>query len=291
MAQIFHRSANSLARFSILAVVFILVALGGALSELQRSSYVTRQHETFVQTPPFSHQHHVGGLGIDCRYCHVSVEETNFAGIPPTKTCMNCHSQIWTNAPMLEPVRESFRTGNSLKWKRIHDLPEFVYFDHGIHVNKGVGCNTCHGDVDNMPLMSQANTLLMEWCLDCHRAPEKYIRPHQIVAERSGTLEAYRQRVEEDRRQGKQITEERDEGAIEREQSEYALFNARDQVFNVRYEPPSTAKPITVRFMRRSGHEGKEETFTSQIALGQALIKEYNIRSPQDITSCSTCHR
>src|SRR5262245_16697172 len=291
MAQIFHRSANSLARFSILATVFILVAIGGALTELQRSSYVTRQNEAHVQTPPFSHQHHVAGLGIDCRYCHTSVEDSNFAGIPPTKTCMNCHSQIWTNAPMLEPVRASFRTGHSLKWERVHDLPEFVYFDHGIHINKGVGCNSCHGDVDNMPLMSQANTLLMEWCLDCHRAPEKFIRPKQIVAERSGTLEAYRQRLEEERKKGQKPEAEVDEARVEREQAEFALYNARGQVFNVRYKPPSTFYPITVKFNRWKGHEGEEVTFTDQRKLGEALKQEYGLRSVADITSCSTCHR
>ena len=281
MAQIFHRSANSLARFSILAVVFVLVAIGGALSELQRSSYVTRQNEVRVQTPPFSHQHHVGGLGIDCRYCHTSVEVTNFAGIPPTKTCMNCHSQIWTNAPMLEPVRASFREGKSLRWQRVHDLPDFVYFDHGIHVAKGVGCNSCHGDVDNMPLMTQSKSLLMEWCLDCHRAPDKYVRPHQVVPERSGMLEAQKDLP----------PEHRDEGTIERQQAEYALFNARDQVFNVRYQPPSAFNPITVKFERWKGHEGETSTFTDQASLGRALIHEYNIRGPKEITSCNTCHR
>jgi hypothetical protein len=296
MAQIFHRSANSLARFSVLATVFILVAIGGALTELQRSSYVTRQNEAHVQTPPFSHQHHVAGLGIDCRYCHTSVEESNFAGIPPTKTCMNCHAQIWTNAPMLEPVRNSFRTGQSLKWERVHDLPEFVYFDHGIHINKGVGCYSCHGDVDNMPLMLQANTLLMEWCLDCHRAPEKFVRPKQIVAERSGTLEAYRQAVqkadEKARKQGKKPPEiELDETNVQREQAEFALFNARGQVFNMRYQQPSAFNPITVKFNRWKGHEGTEKTYTSQTELGKDLIKEYGIRSVADITSCNTCHR
>jgi hypothetical protein len=291
MAQIFHRSANSLARFSVLAVVFILVAIGGALTELQRSSYVTRQNEARVQTPPFSHQHHVAGLGIDCRYCHTSVEESNFAGIPPTKTCMNCHAQIWTNAPMLETVRASFRDGKSLKWERVHDLPEFVYFDHGIHISKGVGCNSCHGDVDNMPLMSQANSLLMEWCLDCHRAPEKFIRPKQIVPERSGTLEAYRQAMEKARNEGKPSHAEMDEPTVEREQAEFALFNARGQVFNVRYKPPSTLNPITVKFARWKGHEGREVTFTDQVQLGNALKEEYGLRSVADITSCSTCHR
>lgn len=281
MAQIFHRSANSLARFSILAVVFILVAVGGALTELQRSSYVTRQNEARVQTPPFSHQHHVGGLGIDCRYCHTVVEQTNFAGIPPTKTCMNCHSQIWTNAPMLEPVRESFRSGRSLKWERVHDLPDFSYFNHGIHVAKGVGCNSCHGDVDNMPLMLQANSLQMEWCLDCHRAPEKYIRPHQIVAERSGLLES----------QKDLDPAHRDQATIARQQAEFKLFNVRDQVFNMRYQPPSKVNPITVRFARWQGHEGKEVTFTDQRTLGQALAQEYKIRDVATITSCNTCHR
>jgi hypothetical protein len=281
MAQIFHRSANSLARFSILAVVFTLVAVGGALTELQRSSYVTRQNEARVQNPPFSHQHHVAGLGIDCRYCHTTVEQTNFAGIPPTDTCMNCHSQIWTNAPMLEPVRESFRSGKSLKWERVHDLPEFAYFNHGIHVAKGVGCNSCHGDVDNMPLMSQANSLLMEWCLDCHRAPEKYLRPHRIVAERSGVLEA----------QKNLDPAHRDQGLIARQQAEFRLFNVRGQVFNMRYQQPSKANPITVRFARWKGHEGKEITFTDQRTLGEALAQEYGIRSVQTITSCNTCHR
>ena len=119
---------------------------------MQRS-HVTYGGVVRPQPVPFSHQHHVAGLGIDCRYCHTSVENSSFAGIPPTKTCMNCHSQIWTNAPMLEPVRESYRTGKSLEWTRVNDLPDFVYFDHSIHVNKGVGCNTCHGPVDQMPLM------------------------------------------------------------------------------------------------------------------------------------------
>jgi Cytochrome c7 and related cytochrome c len=133
------------------------------------------------QPVPFSHQHHVTGLGIDCRYCHTSVENSGFAGIPPTKTCINCHSQIWTNAALLEPVRESFRTGKSLQWTRVNQLPDFVYFDHSIHINKGVGCTTCHGPVGQMPLMYQYASLQMEWCLDCHRAPEKYLRPRDEV--------------------------------------------------------------------------------------------------------------
>jgi hypothetical protein len=134
-----------------------------------------------MQPVPFSHQHHVGGLGVDCRYCHTSVEVSSFAGIPPTKTCMNCHAQIWTNAEMLAPVRESFRSETSLVWTRANQLPDFVYFDHSIHINKGVGCDSCHGPVDRMPLMYAEGSLQMEWCLNCHRAPQKFLRPRAEV--------------------------------------------------------------------------------------------------------------
>ena len=181
MAQIFHRSANTLARASILGVVLLLSAVGAALMKFQRSPYVTAQHIAPEQPVPFSHQHHAAGLGLDCRYCHTSVEESSFAGIPPTKTCMNCHAQIWTNAPMLAPVRYSFSSGQSLQWTRVHDLPDFVYFNHSIHINKGIGCSTCHGRVDEMPLMYRVNTLYMNWCVNCHRDPAKYIRPKSEV--------------------------------------------------------------------------------------------------------------
>jgi NAD-dependent SIR2 family protein deacetylase len=151
------------------------------LEQLQRSPYTSWRGVARTQPVPFSHQHHVGGLGIDCRYCHTSVEVSSFAGIPPTKTCMNCHAQIWTNAEMLAPVRESYRSGASLVWARANILPDFVYFDHSIHVNKGVGCGSCHGPVDRMPLMYAENTLQMEWCLNCHRSPEKFLRPRAEV--------------------------------------------------------------------------------------------------------------
>ena len=145
------------------------------------SGYNTRQNDYVEQPVQFSHAHHVGGMGIDCRYCHTSVEESAFANIPPTKTCMNCHSQIWTGAPILEPVRASFRENKPLQWTRVHDLPDFVYFNHSIHVKQGVGCATCHGPVDKMPLVYQQAPLTMSWCLDCHRNPGKYIRPRDQV--------------------------------------------------------------------------------------------------------------
>jgi len=181
MSQIFHPSTNTIARVSIFGAIFFAGGLLVVLNEINRSPYVTRVGVAREQPVPFSHKHHVGGIGIDCRYCHTSVETSSFAGIPPTETCMSCHSQIWADSPMLEPVRVSFRTDQSLQWTRVHDLPGFVYFNHSIHLKKGVGCATCHGRVDQMPLMYQQNTLNMEWCLDCHRAPEKYVRPREEV--------------------------------------------------------------------------------------------------------------
>ena len=181
MSQLFPRSANALARSSIFGGLTLVLTLLMVVFTLMRSSWATKQYEYVEQPVQFSHAHHVGGVGLDCRYCHTSVENSSFAGIPPTKTCMNCHSQLWTNAPILEPVRASFRNNTNLTWIRVNDLPDFVYFNHQIHIKQGVGCVTCHGQVDQMPLMYQAKSLLMEFCLDCHRAPEKYIRPREEV--------------------------------------------------------------------------------------------------------------
>jgi hypothetical protein len=181
MSQIFPRSANALARTSLAGVLGLGLFLGWVVFTLMRSGWATKQHEIVEQPVQFSHAHHVGGIGIDCRYCHTSVEKSAFAGIPPTQTCMNCHSQIWPDAPILEPVRASLRDNTNLTWTRVHNLPDFVYFSHKIHVRQGVGCATCHGPVDKMPLMYQAQSLLMEWCVDCHRAPEQYLRPRGEV--------------------------------------------------------------------------------------------------------------
>jgi len=181
MSQIFHHSTNTLSKLSIFGALFLVAAGLWAVLEINRSPYVTRAGDAREQPVPFSHAHHVGGLGIDCRYCHDTVEVSASAGMPPTKTCMNCHSQIWSQSPMLEPVRESFRTDRSIEWVRVHDLPDFAYFDHSAHVNKGVGCSTCHGRVDQMPLMWQEASLQMEWCLECHRQPERYLRPKAEV--------------------------------------------------------------------------------------------------------------
>jgi len=181
MPQIFHRSANTLSKVSLAGILLLVGGLIGLAMLLGRSSYVTRAQEYIEQPVQFSHLHHVLDDGIDCRYCHTSVETSSFAGIPPTKTCMNCHSQIWQSAPILEPVRASFREDKPMTWVRVHDLPDFVYFNHSIHVKKGMGCETCHGRIDQMPLTRQQNSLQMEWCTNCHRNPQNYVRPREEV--------------------------------------------------------------------------------------------------------------
>jgi hypothetical protein len=219
MAQIFHRSTNTISRVSIFGAVFFVAGLLWLIAQISRSAYVTTADVVREQPIPFSHQHHVGGLGIDCRYCHTSVEKSSFAGIPSTQICMNCHSQIWSEAEMLRPVRESFRTATPIRWTRVHNLPDFTYFNHGIHVSKGVGCVTCHGRVDQMPLMRQSATLQMEWCLECHRKPARFLRPRAFI-------------------------------------------------FSMDWQPrPEDAD------------------------LGRRLMQQYQIKSPELLTSCSTCHR
>lgn len=181
MAQIFHRSTNTLSKVSIYGAVFIVSLLGYLAYNINQAPYFTEANVARQQPVPFSHKHHVTEDGIDCRYCHTSVEESSFAGIPPTHTCMSCHSQIWVDSPMLEPVRASYRTGQSLVWTRVNALPDFVYFDHSIHVNRGIGCTTCHGPVGEMPLTWRANTLYMRWCINCHKHPEEFVRPREEV--------------------------------------------------------------------------------------------------------------
>jgi hypothetical protein len=181
MAQLFRPSINTIAKASIIGGVLALVGTGLIGWTAERGPWITNQGIVMPQPVPFSHEHHVRGLGIDCRYCHTSVEDSSFAGLPATKVCMTCHSQIWTNAGLLQPVRDSWATGTPIHWQRVHHLPNFVYFNHSIHVNKGVGCVTCHGEVDGMPIMWQHSSLQMEWCLRCHRDPARILRPRSEV--------------------------------------------------------------------------------------------------------------
>jgi hypothetical protein len=181
MAQVFHPSSNTIAKASVLAALLLVTSLVFASVTYDRSPYVTQVFVPSEQPVQFSHEHHVGGLGIDCRFCHTTVEDDATAGMPSTDTCMTCHSVIWQNSAMLQPVRSSLADGKPIRWNRVHDLPDFAYFNHSIHLAKGVGCYSCHGRVDQMPLMWKVHTLRMEWCLDCHRAPEKHLRPREFL--------------------------------------------------------------------------------------------------------------
>jgi hypothetical protein len=181
VAQIFSPTADTWLRAVLIALVVGTVGSLLLAGGVARSQYVTEVARTPMQPVPFSHKHHAGELGIDCRYCHTSVERSAFAGLPPTETCMNCHRQIWTNAELLEPIRASYRDNVPVQWTRVNNVPDFVYFNHSVHVAKGIGCQSCHGNVDRMPLMFQNASLQMQWCLDCHRNPTKNVRPREEV--------------------------------------------------------------------------------------------------------------
>jgi Cytochrome c7 and related cytochrome c len=179
--QVFPKSMNPISRIMVLGLPLLFGGSAVGLAAFYRSDYTTGAREVVEQPVPFSHLHHVSQLGIDCRYCHTGVETSAHAGIPPTKTCMNCHQQMWVGADLLEPVRTSYKTNTPIKWNQVHNVPDYTYFNHSIHVNKGVGCYSCHDRIDQMPLVFQSKTLLMEWCLDCHRAPEKHLRPQSEI--------------------------------------------------------------------------------------------------------------
>lgn len=181
MPQIFHRSTNTFSRVSVFGALFGIASVLGLAWLFFRSPYITNVGVPVAQPIAFSHKHHVGDDGIDCRYCHTSVENSAFAGLPPTQTCMNCHAQLFADSPALAAVRQSWQSGVPIAWNRVHALPDFVYFDHSIHVQKGVGCVTCHGQVDQMPLTAKAETMQMTWCLTCHRDPASYVRPREQV--------------------------------------------------------------------------------------------------------------
>jgi hypothetical protein len=179
MAQVF--SPGTVLTLKALLIGLPLLAAAGVLT--WRIGLITGPAvgEPLEQPVPFSHKHHVGEEGLDCRYCHTGVETLAYAGMPSTGICMTCHSQLFTDQQMLRPVRESQASGEPIKWRRVHDLPEFVFFNHSIHVHKGVGCETCHGRVDQMPLTWKEHSLDMQWCLECHRHPERYLRPREHV--------------------------------------------------------------------------------------------------------------
>jgi Cytochrome c7 and related cytochrome c len=288
MAQVFDRSSNALARFSLVLTGVIVIALGVTLDNLQRSPWVTRQGQRPDQPIPFSHKHHVEGLGLQCQYCHTQVEKAAYAGIPPTKTCINCHAQIWTNAELLEPVRQSWATGASIQWIRVHDLPDYVYFNHGIHVNKGIGCASCHGRVDEMPLMYQQNTLQMEWCLNCHRNPAVNLRPTSEIynmawagpssdkpvwCASTGGASASSPTAQNVSCTTTDPSGKGPEVAMMQSPAESHGTTASD------VPPLGITMPISY------------QKFTNQIDLGKYLTAQYHIRNPEQLSSCETCHR
>jgi len=292
MAQIFDRSSNALARMSLILTGLLIIALGLTLDELQRSPWVTRQGQRADQPVPFSHKHHVEGLGLQCQYCHTTVEESSYAGIPPTKTCMNCHSQIWTDAQILQPVRTSWETGKSITWTRVHDLPDFVFFNHEIHVNKGIGCSTCHGRVDEMPIMYAQNSLQMEWCLNCHRNPAKNLRPTSEIYNMAwtGASELHpvwcaAQTVQEGTPTADGVTcTEKAPGPVAQMADLSPPAELHAQTAGTALESEDTAPVLLPAGLQYT-------KFTSQEALGLFLIQHYKIRPPRELTSCEVCHR
>jgi hypothetical protein len=181
MPQIFSPRVSLWFKTAVIVAPFAVVLGGLAAYRFSYSPYPTQVNLPLDQPVPFSHQHHVGGLGIDCQYCHTTVTKTADAGMPDTYTCMTCHSQIWTEAPVLQPVRDSLSSRMPIRWTRLHNLADYVYFDHSIHVNKGISCTKCHGDVESMPITWKKVTLQMGWCLECHRHPAAAFSPPDAV--------------------------------------------------------------------------------------------------------------
>jgi hypothetical protein len=286
---------------SLVLTGLIVIALGVTLNELQRSPWVTRQGQRPDQPVPFSHKHHVEGLGLQCQYCHTSVEKSSYAGIPPTKTCMNCHSEIWTNAQLLEPVRNSWATGESIQWIRVHDLPDYVYFNHEIHVNKGIGCASCHGRVDEMPLMYEENTLQMEWCLNCHRNPAVNLRPTAEIYNMAWAGPTSNKPVwcastsKSGPTSGDVSCTTTDPGPAQNPELAQAdgarpLDQSKPQS-GTDLQPHPLTEPGSVSDVPVVSMPASYQKFTSQTDLGHYLMDQYHIRSANELSSCETCHR
>ncbi|MBS1704265.1 MAG: cytochrome c3 family protein [Armatimonadetes bacterium] len=251
MPNLFRPSANAYAKLSLAlsaALPVLLITVGSGVS---RSSANTGVMNHLDQPVPFSHKHHAYELGIDCRYCHTSVEKSSYAGIPQTETCMTCHSQIWQDSPLLEPVRQSFATGQPLKWTEVNKVPEFVYFNHSIHVNRGVNCNNCHGQVQQMQITQKGRALFMSWCLECHREPEKYL-----------------------------FTDEKN-----------PQMSPRQQVFNLYLKYQSDPLGDEMNPQEKSLIFGNEQktNVKALIERGNQLLKDRGVRK-QELTDCTVCH-
>jgi len=250
MAQIFKPSANNVAKVTLMGIAIVPLTLGVGVAALSRSPANTKVNVPKNQPVPFSHQHHTYELGIDCRYCHTSVEKSWYPGLPATETCMSCHSQIWTNSPLLQPIRESYETNQPIKWNQLNKLPEFVHFNHSIHINRGVNCNTCHGPVNNMHITWRGNSFQMQWCLQCHRAPERYLykdlsKPNQ---------------------------------------------SPREQVFDLywKYQEKGAKglSPVEQELIEGQWNGDMDQKF---VTAGRKLVNEYGVKV-QQLADCSVCH-
>jgi hypothetical protein len=253
MPQIFHKAANPISKILLVGLPILFGGTGVGLAAFFRSSYATGVDEVVPQPVAFSHAHHVSQLGIDCRYCHTSVENSGFANVPPTKICMNCHQQMWTGADLLGPVRESYKTDTPIAWNRVHNVPHYAYFNHSIHVAKGVGCQSCHGRIDEMNLTRQTKTLLMEWCVNCHREPERNLRPKSEVTSMTWDV--------------------KNPGVWKHE--DFGFYGT---------SPDGTPHPAA------AGLVGKPRP-NNQMELGRQLKDIYGIRDGITMSSCSMCHR
>ncbi len=302
MAQVFDRSSNALARASLVLTGLIVIALGVTLNQLQRSPWVTRQGQRPDQPIPFSHKHHTVGLGLQCQYCHTTVEVSSYAGIPPTKTCMNCHAQIWTNAALLQPVRDSWATGQSIQWIKVHDLPDYVYFNHSIHVNKGIGCASCHGRVDEMPLMYMQNSLQMEWCLNCHRNPAANLRPTSEIYNMAWEGPSGRKPVwcaptgkgasgTGPTAQSVNCVTKNPTASGGPEVAELQMQAAPQSGTSMQPRPLSTGQTVSDAPPMGITMPATYQKFSSQVELGRFLTAQYHIRPPNELSSCETCHR
>lgn len=253
MAQLFKPKVNTLARASVLGLALGPVVLLYAGSTISRSPANTKVNIPLNQPVPFSHKHHAFELGIDCRYCHTSVEKSGTSSIPATEVCMSCHSQIWTNSPLLEPVRESWETGLPLEgaegvgWVQVNKVPEFVYFDHSIHIARGINCNHCHGPVQEMTITWKGRPFSMAWCLECHREPEKYL---------------YKDSESE---------------------------TPREQVFNF-YRKLQANAELTPHEQNLAKGLDAQVSGESNLKTGQELLEAYNVKKKQ-LMDCWTCHR
>ena len=250
MAQIFRPSSNTAAKLTLIAGAVAPLGLIMTMSQFTRSPFVTKVNVPYEQPVPFSHEHHVTELGIDCRYCHTSVEKSGQAGYPATHTCMSCHSQIWTNSPLLEPVRQSYTANVPLKWTVLNKVPDFVYFNHSIHINRGVSCNNCHGPIQAMQIVYKGQSFQMRWCLDCHRNPEKYVGPQENVW-----------KLYQDIQRGHQESKDPETG-------DYLPLTPEEQALKA----------------------GKQyERTPEELKVGREYVKKYHIKTEQ-LTDCSVCH-